>query len=304
MEIYQLRCFYEVAREQNISRTAARLKITQPALSKTINRLEDDLGVKLFDRKSKAITLNEYGRAVYDKAEEIFAAIDDIRLNIDDIKNGNVGSIRIGSTLPSSESSWLLDCIKDFIFLNPKVSINQRQMQPGELKKAIQENTVDIAIGGKFLADSEFDHTLLYRNQLGIIASAQSRFNGLEEISITDLKNETFFCNNSNTDMEDLTYEICEKAGFVPHIALCSNYSNMIGELIFADKGISIIPVQVYNAGRKFGEIPSSNKVIMLPLKEAFCVQDEIAAISKSHYVRNSARLLYKAILEHAEALK
>ena len=79
MELTQLEYFLEVARRQHITQAAEALNITQPALSKTIARLEDDLGVKLFDREGKGIRLNEYGQTALHYAERILYTIGDMR---------------------------------------------------------------------------------------------------------------------------------------------------------------------------------------------------------------------------------
>lgn len=300
MELYQLKCFYEAAREQNITRAAQKLRISQPALSKTIARLEEDLGVKLFDRRSKTIVLNEYGMAVLKKAEAIFSAVEDIRQNVEDIQSGSVGQIMIGSTLPSSENSWLLDCVRDFILMNPKVSVTQRQMSPERLCQAIVEDEVDIALGGPYLMRPELDWTELYTRHLGLITASDSRFAGKKEVSITELEDVDFFCNNSNADMENLTMEICRRAGFEPRVTLCSNYSNLIGEMVSLDRGVAFMPEMLFDSRPRKEGSDWEQKITMVPLKEEFCSLKSVAAISRSRYVANAARELYRLIVSHA----
>lgn len=300
MELYQLQCFYEAAQAQNITKAALKMKISQPALSKTINRLEEDLGVKLFDRRAKSIVLNEYGQAVLKKTEEIFAAMDDIRLNIEDIKAGSIGEIKIGSTLPSAETSWLLDCIRDFLMENPKATVIQHQMGPDSLRRAVMENEVEIAIGGRFLADPELDWTELYSQRLGVAVSESSPFAGRESVSVGELREEIFLCNNSNADMETLTWDICERAGFTPNVALTSNYSNLIGELVSLGRGITIIPEHLFQDQSAANPLPWARKIVMIPLEEDYCVLHGVAAISRSRYVHSAARNLYARIVQSA----
>lgn len=82
MELNQLKCFLEVARLEHITQAADQLHITQPALSKVIARLEDDLGVKLFDREGKNIRLNEYGRVAQNYAQRIMYTIGDMEAEL------------------------------------------------------------------------------------------------------------------------------------------------------------------------------------------------------------------------------
>ena len=76
MELLQLRYFCEVVKWGNVTRAAKENYISQPALSKTIRNLEDELGVKLFERVKNRVELNEYGRAFYDKVSRGLQMID------------------------------------------------------------------------------------------------------------------------------------------------------------------------------------------------------------------------------------
>ena len=300
MELYQLQCFYEAAQAQSITKAAAKMQITQPALSKTINRLEEDLGVKLFDRRAKTITLNEYGQAVLEKAAVIFAAMDDIRLNIEDIRSGSVGEVKIGSTLTSEETGWLLDCVRDFMLENPKAVVTQHQMDPKTLLRAVTDNEVDIAIGGEFLAVPELEWTELYTQRVGIAVQEGSPLSRRKSVSVAELGEETFLCNNSNADMEMLTWNICERAGFTPTVSLTSNYSNLIGEMVSRGRGITIIPVPLFDEKNEGNPMDWARKIAMVPLEEEFCVLRSVAAISRSRYVRSAAMKLFRQIVERA----
>lgn len=304
MELYQLKCFYEAAREQNITRAAQKLQISQPALSKTIARLEEDLGVKLFDRRSKAIVLNEYGLAVLQKAEAIFSAVEDIRQNVEDIQSGSVGQIMIGSTLPSSENSWLLKCVRDFILANPKVSVSQRQMSPERLCQAVLEDEIDIALGGPYLMRPELDWTDLFTRHLGLIVSSDSPLAGKTSVSIAELEDVDFICNNSNADMEELTWDVCRRAGFEPRITLCSNYSNLIGEMVSLGRGVAFIPETIFDGRPRKDGCDWESRISMVPMAEEFCCLRSVAAISRNRYVANAARELYRLIVSRAAGEK
>ena len=115
MELNQLKCFLEVARLEHITQAADQLHITQPALSKVIARLEDDLGVKLFDREGKNIRLNEYGRVAQNYAQRIMYTIGDMEAELAEMSAGQAGNLRIGSwsasgPLPSSGLMWGCGC--------------------------------------------------------------------------------------------------------------------------------------------------------------------------------------------------
>ena len=114
MELHQLNCFLEVAKLEHITQAAEQLHITQPALSKVIARLEEDLGVKLFDREGKNIRLNEYGTVVMNYARRVFNSLGDMQAELEEMSAGAAGMLRIGSSFPAGEPNWILECIRTF----------------------------------------------------------------------------------------------------------------------------------------------------------------------------------------------
>ena len=93
MEIRTLRYFLAVAREENMSRAAEQLHVTQPTLSKALKALEDELGKKLFTRHSFSIALTEEGALLRDRAEDLVSMADKIEqefLTLDDITGGDI----------------------------------------------------------------------------------------------------------------------------------------------------------------------------------------------------------------------
>jgi Transcriptional regulator len=93
MEIRTLRYFLAVAREENMSRAAEQLHVTQPTLSKALKSLEDELGKKLFTRHSFSIALTEEGALLRDRAEDLVSMADKIEqefLSLDDITGGDI----------------------------------------------------------------------------------------------------------------------------------------------------------------------------------------------------------------------
>ena len=114
MELNQLSCFLQAAKTEHITQAAEQLHMTQPALSKVIARLEDDLGVRLFDREGKHIRLNEYGQVALRYTEQILYTIGDMPAELEEMADGRAGSVRVGSAFPAGEPNWMLNCTRGF----------------------------------------------------------------------------------------------------------------------------------------------------------------------------------------------
>ncbi|GAK40550.1 LysR family transcriptional regulator [Paenibacillus urinalis] len=95
MELLQLHYFRTVAQLEHMTKAAEQLRIAQPALSKTIARLEEDLGVPLFRRNGRQIRLNEYGRSFLQRVELVLSTLEEGRRELEDMAGLNQGRIEI-----------------------------------------------------------------------------------------------------------------------------------------------------------------------------------------------------------------
>src|SRR5215208_1409946 len=96
MELRQLNYFVAIAEEQSFTRAAERLWVAQPGLSTQIRRLEQELGVKLFERHPRGVDLTDAGRVFLERARTALAAAEDARATAGDLESGLVGTIRLG----------------------------------------------------------------------------------------------------------------------------------------------------------------------------------------------------------------
>jgi DNA-binding transcriptional LysR family regulator len=140
--------FYTVANAGNISKAAKELYISQPAISKSIQKLEESLNCKLFSRSSRGVMLTEEGQLLYGHVREAFETLND---GEDQLRRSialGVGHLQIGvsSTLCKY---LLLPYLKEFIRLNPHVSISINCQSTNETLHLLDENKIDIGLIGK-----------------------------------------------------------------------------------------------------------------------------------------------------------
>src|SRR3954447_3379687 len=96
MELRHLRYFVAIAEEQSFTRAAERLWVAQPGLSTQIRRLEEELGVKLFERHTRGVDLTDAGSVFLERARATLAAAEEARATVSDLESGLVGTIRLG----------------------------------------------------------------------------------------------------------------------------------------------------------------------------------------------------------------
>lgn len=186
MDIKQLRYFVTVVEEGNISAAAKKLHICQPPLSHQMKTLEFELGLKLMERGSRRVTLNEAGKLLYKRAKNILSLIDSAVREIDDLKNGAIGSISLGIASSCSLSiiqEFLIDYHKEF----PQVNFKFTESNTEEIIDAVSTGVVELAIvRTPYDHDSLFNITLLDEPMVAIYNS-NFKFDQ-ENITLEDLK--------------------------------------------------------------------------------------------------------------------
>lgn len=140
--------FYTVANSGNISRAAKQLYISQPAISKSIQKLEESLGCKLFSRSSRGVLLTEEGSLLYQHVKDAFTSLEQGEEKLKRSLELGIGHLKIGvsSTLCKY---LLLPYLKEFIRRNPHISISINCQSTNETLKMLDENKIDIGLIGK-----------------------------------------------------------------------------------------------------------------------------------------------------------
>lgn len=142
------RIFYIVANTGNISKAAKELYISQPAISKSIQKLEESVGCKLFSRSSRGVVLTDEGKLLYEHVSEAFETL---TMGEEKLKRSielGVGHLKIGvsSTLCKY---LLLPYLKEFIRQNPHISISISCQSTNDTLKLLEDNKIDIGLIGK-----------------------------------------------------------------------------------------------------------------------------------------------------------
>lgn len=143
-----------VSEEQNITRAAKRLFISQPALTKYISKLEDEYNITIFDRTTSPITLTEAGRIFLDEKIKISIAEQNLRNKLKYIKNKHI-SLTIGIGI-SRGNSWLPPILHTFCENHPEVDIHIECTGERKLPELMKQSAVDIAIGAFNIDESFF----------------------------------------------------------------------------------------------------------------------------------------------------
>ena len=246
MELNQLHYFRLAAETENISKTAKLLHISQPSLSQTIRRLEEEIGYPLFCREGKRIGLNQSGRLLLEAVGQIEEILERTKTAIEE-ENGQrhpVVSIYVGCA--SMLIPQLLHYLKK---RNPGVQYIIRQWEQDSPLFAGEE-MADVRITSKTADDSKDSKDgrtldgsqLLLTEHICLALPVEHPLAAREPLYLQDLKGEEFISLNQNWMLTRIIEQETQKHAFWPQVTMWVDNPNLMRELLRARMGIAFIP--------------------------------------------------------------
>ena len=188
MNLSQLEYFQIVAKEEHISRAAEKLHISQPSLSTTIRRLENELDTLLFDRVRRNIYLNEAGKKLLNHVNYIFSQITALE---EDLQNKNF-DMKHSLTMAINNATFLEDWLTEFISTQVNARIKQYTMSEDNMLKALLDETIDLAIGNFENIPHELFSKILTKDEYMVAVPSQHPLANKKELLFSDIKDEPF----------------------------------------------------------------------------------------------------------------
>lgn len=252
LDLRRLSYFVAVAEELHFGRAAIRLNIAQPPLSRQIAQLEGDLGVSLFDRSRSQVALTQAGTVLLDRAREILSRVEGAEREVVSIGQGMSGYLRI-AFVGSASHGVLPEIISKFRNVYPEVDLALSAMNNAELKRAVIQREIDIAIARPSLDDEELKSDPLYHEPLILAAPVASRHLGEDPVPLASLSGETFvlYPRKPRPSFADHILSVCKVEGFVPKSpVLAQDYQTAIS-LVSVGVGVSLVPLSVSRSERE-----------------------------------------------------
>jgi len=214
LSLYKI--FYTVASTGNISRSAEKLYISQPAISKSIGRLEENLKATLFIRNSRGVTLTDEGKVLYSHLKTAFEAIAAGEENLKHISDLGIGHIRIGVSATLCKY-MLLPYLKDFVLRYPHIKITIKCQSTVHTLSMLEHNEIDIGLIGK--SDSIKNLELFPLGEIEDVFVATSSY--LENLELREGSSKSDFFKSGNLmllDEENLTRSYIDSYFLKHHI--------------------------------------------------------------------------------------
>lgn len=237
MDLYKLRYFRIVARMEHMSKAAQKLHITQPALSKTIALLEEELGGPLFNRVGRKIELNEHGRIFLEYAEQALAAVDAGMERIRELNDPRFGQrIKLQTNIVAIER--LFGLLDGFRRENPETVF---EVITTYTKSKYQENC-DCYIASNRIHFYQCTSVPIFTEEILLGVSERNPLARFDEIPLDAAANEEFIGRPLSSSWAEETEEYCLEAGFKPRYRVICDSLPFMARLVAADYGAAFFP--------------------------------------------------------------
>ena len=238
--IKDMRAFFAIVEEGNISHAAQRLGVAQPALSRQMKHLEENLHVKLFERGSRRIRLTEAGQVLYNRVESILGMVDGTVREITEIGSGTKGTIRIG-TITTSGAMILPDLISEFRKTYPDVTFEIWEAEGARIIELLDSRMIEIAITRTQVDNLAYELLVLPNEPLVMVMNSKNVCGKNDlTIKLSELKNQPLII---PLRWKSNFIAACKKLDFDPQIICVSD--SIVQDLLMVkmNLGAAMIPV-------------------------------------------------------------
>ncbi|MCR9293133.1 MAG: LysR family transcriptional regulator [bacterium] len=239
MELDQLRYFLRVAERRNFTRAAEELLISQPALSRSIQKLEAELGQPVFERKTKSVSLTEAGQLLQARAQQVLSILDDTKAEITD--DGQTGRIRVGA-IPTIAPYFLPSVLKSFSLEYPSAQIVVQESTTEVLLKACNQGKIDLAVIALPVPAKYLEIEELFEEELFLVLPPDHALASQDQIRLSDVKAYPFVLLDEAHCLADNIVSFCRHRSFQPVSVERTSQLAMVQELVSLSHGISMIP--------------------------------------------------------------
>lgn len=274
MDLRQLRYFQAVAEETSFSRAAARLHVSQPPLSQHVKALENELGVRLFDRTNRGVTLTHAGRVFYDETRAVFRRLEHARIRARHVGRGEIGTLTVGFVSIAGHG-LLPPALKRFRERFPDVDVQLHELTTDAQIPALRDGRLDLGIGLGPVDEQDLAFDAVRGESLLLAAPVgHRRVPRSGAVRLGTLAGEPFIIPPRDVapGLYDLIISLCRANGFGPHITQHARQMQTVIALVASGMGFALVPESVRKlrrAGVQYRSLRGKTGTIELGLLRA-----------------------------------
>ena len=240
MEMFQLEAFLAVAHEGSFSRAAKRLYRTQPAISQTIRKLEQEIGEPLFDRSSRDGMLTDAGRVLRDYAEKLLNTRSEALTAIEDLRQMHKGKLAVAAN--EFTCLYLLPVVDEFRRLHPQVKLTVQRSFASHIPEELLNHSVEFGVVSFHPPDPMLKSIVVYRDKLAFVVPPGHPLAKEKEVGLKQLGGEFFVAHNVPSPYRAKVLEAFNKRKVPLHMPVELPTIDAIKKFVGMGNGVALIP--------------------------------------------------------------
>ena len=300
MELQQLVYFSELAKNDSVTAAAKKLHITQSTLSRSIGKLEDELGTQLFARTKGKLYLNEAGSIFLSHAERALSEV-------------HVGTAKVKDFINEEKKDVIICCkpifvtkniMVDFVLKYPEIRLKQSDILHYDLNRKLENQEIDFAIcfNTSIVQTADIIWEELYSDYFYAVVSRDNPLSERSEISFSELKGQRFLINNALDELTDIIYDMCAERGFDPDVVYNGSQQEVLEKLTSRNFGICIMGESV----KRIREIQNDrllSEVCFIKIHDSSCTRTIGIARNKKRKLTKNAETARKFFSDNIKML-
>ncbi len=249
MDIHQLRDFVAVANSGSFSQAAVKTRVAQPSLSKAIQRLEAEVGEKLFIRLKRRTVLTPAEEITFKRATRILGEVEELKRELGDTRGLRRGAVHIG-ILPTIAPYFLPHVVSRFTEACPGLELVVHEDMTVNLLRMIDVCELDLGVMSLPISSDGFEKEALFTEELLLAVPSKHPFAVKEKVLASDLETERFILMKEGHCLGDQILSFCTQNDLRLQIVLRSSQIETIQSLVMAGLGMSLVPAMAKISGK------------------------------------------------------
>ncbi|MEG0671383.1 LysR family transcriptional regulator [Clostridium sp.] len=290
MHLLQLKYFQVAAHTEHMTNAANQLNIAQPALSKSISLLEEDLGVKLFDRRGRKIKLNFYGKTFLKRVDSILNLVDISIKELKDFSSDEFGQVKL---IVLAASNLIPDILGEFRKLHPNISFKLIQHVPN----SFLDYDFAVCITSSYVESKALNYMTLLNEEVFLGVSYDHPLSKFDNVYLNEVQDEDFICLEKGENFREITDTFCTYANFNPNIVFECDSPSTVHSLIKGGHGIGFM------SGTSWG-LNYDSSIKLLHINDVRCERFLELFWPNDKYMNNSTKLFINFVQEYFSKLR
>jgi DNA-binding transcriptional LysR family regulator len=284
LDLISLRIFVAAAEENNLAKAAEREHIALSAASRRISDFEARAGVLLFERRDRGMLLTSAGQRLLEQLRDVFAQLDKIAFDLDEVRAGARGHVRIHAHM-SAMASDLPEIIATFIGIHPAVEVELMEQTSVEAIHAVQTGSADIGIVSGNMPASDLTVRPWKKDELVVLLPPSHPLGKQSRVTLLELVDEPFVSMQPGSALLALYRDHAKQLGRELRERAHATSFESVRKLVSVGLGVSILPMSAAVAS-------ANGEFLVKPLDEAWASRSMVICTRDPSRLSGAAKLM------------